>query len=187
MIKFKKYLAFCFSLTFISSSQAVKSTKIKITKPKLNDETTQLIIANYARKSFKKYNKCTIEYHSEIDTDTNQSLSVLKTRFKIPKKIEPLTLPSGTQLFRYKLLSAYNKAKEQKRLRKDGQRLTVDRYTSLRIKPLIDLLIEIEEQSIPTKNKSTAKEMVGITIMQESEYTRIENRWTSQPPPNLYI
>ena len=91
MIKFKKYLAFCFSLTFISSSQAVKSIKVKTTVTKLDDRITQLIIANHVRKSFKEYGKCAIEYHSEIDTDTNQSLSVLKTRFKVPKKLARLT------------------------------------------------------------------------------------------------
>ena len=93
---------------------------------------------------------------------------MLTTRFKVPRKNEPVTVPSGTQLFRYKLLKAYNLAKEQTRLRKDGKRLRVDYYTSLRmrpIKPLIDLLsTETEEQSTPKSNKSPSKEMIGTTI-----------------------
>jgi len=183
MIKFRKYLVFCFSLMFVPTCQAVKS--IETTGTPLDDKITQLIIANHVNKSFKKCEKCSIQYHSEVDTDTNQTLSVLETRFKVPQTI-PLILPDGTELFRHKLLRAYNTAKQQKKLRKDGQRLIVDRFTYLRLKPLINLL-SMEQQL--TQNRGRAKEMVGITIMLESEYKTMRNRWTPQPaepPTGIY-
>ena len=185
MINFRKYIAFCFFLMFISSCQAVKSTKVKKTKTLLDDRITQLIIANYENNSFNRYDKCTIQYRSEIDIDTNQFLSILKTKIKIPQNTKPLDLPSGTQLFRYKLLSAYNQAQEQKKPRLAGQRLMVDHYTSLRIKPLINLRRkEPEEQSTPQ-----SKEITGITVIPEDEYKKIKSRWIPQspePPTSLY-
>jgi len=186
MITFTKCLAFCFALSFISSSQAVK---IKISKTKLDDKITELIIANYENKSFNKYDKCTIQYHSEIDTDAHQSLSILKTKIKIPKKSETHSFPHGTQLFRYKLLSAYNAAKEQKRLKKDG-RIMIDRYTSLHTKPLFNpFATETEAQSTQTSNKLPAKEIICVTVIPEIEYKIIKNRWipqSTEPPLSIY-